>query len=121
MSASSSGSSGSIASGEILIATISPAPLAVTVTTPPPADASTRSFASSCSGLGHLRLHLLHLLEHLVHVEAHCLSSTSWASKVSFINSKICSSPAGPSAAAGVSPPFSPTANSSASFRPVTS
>src|SRR5438874_8829477 len=47
MSASSSGSSGSIASGEMVIALISSAPVALTVTIPPPAEASTVSPASS--------------------------------------------------------------------------
>ena len=46
-SARPSGSSGSIASGEILISVISPAPLALTTTIPPPTDASTVSCASS--------------------------------------------------------------------------
>ena len=47
MSSSISGSSGSIALGSILISLISPAPVALTVTMPPPAVASTVSFASS--------------------------------------------------------------------------
>ena len=48
MSASISGSSGSIARGSIVISTSSPPPFALTVTMPPPADASTiSSFASS--------------------------------------------------------------------------
>src|SRR5262249_19311415 len=47
MSSSSSGSSGSIAFGSILISLISPAPVALTVTMPPPAEASTVSCASS--------------------------------------------------------------------------
>src|SRR2546430_6464190 len=47
MSSSISGSFGSIAFGSILISLISPAPFATTVTIPPPAVASTVSFASS--------------------------------------------------------------------------
>ena len=49
-SESISGSSGSIALGSIVIPTISPPPVAFTVTMPPPADASTISLAaSSCA------------------------------------------------------------------------
>src|SRR2546423_6203382 len=47
MSASMSGSSGSIALGSILISVISSPPVALTVTMPPPAEASTVSWASS--------------------------------------------------------------------------
>src|SRR3954453_13882489 len=50
MSSSTSGSSGSIASGLILTSVSSPAPVALPVTIPPPAEASTTSvFASSCA------------------------------------------------------------------------
>ena len=50
MSASISGSSGSIARGSMAICTSSPAPFALTVTIPPPAEASPNSFlASSCA------------------------------------------------------------------------
>src|SRR5919204_6307468 len=67
-------------------------------------------------GLLHLRLHLLDLLEHLVHVHATHSGSTSRASKVPFISSMISSSLAGCSSASGPAsspPPFSPTSNSS--------
>jgi hypothetical protein len=47
MSASISGSSGSIASGAIFTSTISRAPVAFTVTIPPPAEDSTVSLANS--------------------------------------------------------------------------
>ena len=47
MSESSSGSSGSIASGAMLISVICRSPVALTVTIPPPAEASTVSFFSS--------------------------------------------------------------------------
>src|SRR5439155_2855783 len=47
MSSSICGSSGSIAFGSIFTSTISSAPVALTATIPPPADASTVSFASS--------------------------------------------------------------------------
>src|SRR4029078_9220245 len=69
----------------------------------------------------HLALHLLDLLQHLVHVEAHS-SLTSRASKVPFISSLISSSVAASSSGAPpASPPFSPTSKARASRRPVIS
>ena len=68
-SASISGSSGSIAFGSIVIPTISPPPVAFTVTMPPPAEASTISLRGLLLRLLHLRLHLLRLLHQLVHVQ----------------------------------------------------
>src|SRR5215471_5445661 len=47
-SARASGSSGSIASGEISIATTWPAPFAVTLTSPPPTEACAVSCSASC-------------------------------------------------------------------------
>ena len=67
--------------------------------------------------------YLLDLLQHLAHVHAAHSGSTSRASKVPFNISIISSSLAGCSSASGPvsSPSFSPTSNSSARWRPVTS
>ena len=40
-----------------------------TVTTPPPAEASTVCCAEGLLGLRHLGLHLLHLFHHLLHIK----------------------------------------------------
>ena len=71
MSSSSSGSSGSIAFGSILISLISPPPVALTVTIPPPADASTVSFFSSSWACCICACICCDLLHHLVQVHAH--------------------------------------------------
>src|SRR3954447_3538160 len=69
----------------------------------------------------HLLLHLLGLLQELVHVHAHRQSSRSRASRVSLTSSRIFSSPAGPSSSSGCSARASPSANASPRWRPVTS
>src|SRR5205807_2392626 len=70
--------------------------------------------------LRHLRLHLLRLLEQLVHVEALAHSSTSRASKVSLTSATRSSSLAAGSSSCACAP-FSPTTNSSVRCLPVTS
>ena len=67
----------------------------------------------------HAFLHLGRLLHELVHVEAHSVSR-SVASKVSLRSSRNFSSPTGSSACSSLSP-SSPSANATASRRPVTS
>ena len=109
MSASSSGSSGSTALGSMRISTISPPPLALTATMPPPEVASTISFRASLLRGHHLLLHLLRLLQHRVHVElGHQCSSTSWASKVSLSSEITSSSESGSSSSVPVARPPAP-------------
>src|SRR5918992_455010 len=73
-------------------------------------------------GTRHLRLHVLHLLKHLVHVHGAAHSSTSWASNRSFIRATNLSSLTGSSSPASISPASpSPTLKASAKRRPVTS
>ena len=83
-----------------MISTSSPAPVAFTVTMPPPAEASATWCGSLLLRLRHLLLHLLRLLHQRVHVEVHA-SSSSVASKVSLSSEITSSSDSGSSAAAG--------------------